>query len=380
MNQRNASVIVQIQLNPDLKRGLIMKLRFTCLLFAAALCLCSFCYTPSEENLKLHCVSCVLIDQYSGRILYAKNSDKILAMASTTKIVTALVAIEKGNLDDSTIVSKRAASVKGSAAGLKEGEEITLEELLYGLMLRSGNDAAIAIAEMLGGNVHDFVKLMNDKAMELGAYNTSFATPHGLDASDHYTTAQDLAKLTAYAMNNETFAQIVSTKETDSGYTGKFNRSYRNINKFLYRIDNSDGVKTGFTGNAGKCLVASVKHPYGRYICVVLNSSNRWQDAETLMSYASKTYSFIKLYKKGETLKRICVYGEHDSYIQGRINNDIYLPIKEDEKKAINVKIYVPSFMFTPIVENEPIGSIVVTINNQQEAKYMLYSDRTVKR
>lgn len=355
-----------------------MKLKITCLLIAAALCLCSFSYTPYVEALNLRCVSCVLIDQYSGRILYGKNSDKILAMASTTKIVTALVAIEKGNLNDTTIISKKAASVRGSSAGLKEGEKITLEELLYGLMLRSGNDAAIVIAEMLGGTVQGFVKLMNDKALELGAYNTSFVTPHGLDASDHYTTAQDLAKLTAYAMNNETFAQIVSTKEIDHGYTGKFNRSYKNINKFLYRIDNSDGVKTGFTGNAGKCLVASVKHPYGRYICVVLNSSDRWQDAETLMNYANKTYSFIKLYKKGELTKKICVYGEQSSYIQVRINNDIYLPVKENEKEAVKVKIYVPSVIFTPIDENEPVGSIVVTINNQREAKYLLYSDRTV--
>lgn len=357
-----------------------MKLRIICLLTAAALCLCSFSYAPTKESLKLGCVSCVLIDQYSGRILYEKNSDKILAMASTTKIVTAIVAIEKGNLSDTTIVSKNAASVGGSSAGLKAGEKITLEELLYGLMLRSGNDAAIAIAEMIAGNTKDFVRLMNDKAMELGAYNTSFATPHGLDASGHYTTAQDLAKLTAYAMNNETFARIASTREIDTGSTGKFNRSYKNINKILYRVDNSDGVKTGYTGNAGKCLVASVKHPYGRYICVVLNSSDRWKDAETLMNYANNTYSFIKLYNKGEKLKRIYVYGKYRGYIQGRLNDNIYLPVKENETEAVGIKIYAPSVMFSPISENEPVGSIVVTINNQEEAKYILYSDRTVDR
>lgn len=357
-----------------------MKLRIICLLTAAALCLCSFNYAPSSENLKLGCVSCVLIDQYSGRILYGKNSDKILPMASTTKIVTAIVAIENGNLGDSTIVSKKAASVRGSSAGLKEGEKITLEELIYGLMLRSGNDAAIAIAEMLGGTTKDFVRLMNDKAMELGAYNTRFVTPHGLDAIGHYTTAEDLAKLTAYAMNNKTFARIVSTKEIDSGYSGKFNRSYRNINKFLYRIDNSDGVKTGYTGNAGKCLVASVKHPYGRYICVVLNSRDRWKDAETLMNYASNTYSFIKLYNKGEKLKRIYVYGKYKGYIQGRINDNVYLPVKGNETESVGIKIYAPSVMFTPITENEPVGSIVVTINNHQEAKYILYSDRTINK
>ena len=356
-----------------------MKPRIICLLLAA-LCLCSFTYIPSADNLKLKCVSCVLIDQYSGRILYSKNSDKILAMASTTKIITAIVAIEKGNLNDTTVISKRAAAVRGSTAGLKENEKITLEELLYGLMLRSGNDAAIAIAEMIGGSVQGFVKLMNDKALELGAYNTSFATPHGLDASDHYTNAQDLAKLTAYAMNNETFAQIVSAKEVTCGVTGKFNRSYININKFLYRIDNSDGVKTGFTGNAGKCLVASVKHPYGRYICVVLNSGDRWKDAETLMKYANKTYDFIKLYSKGELVKKVWVDDGCNRYVCGRINSDLYLPVKAGEREKVNVQVYVPSVIFTPVSENDPIGSIVVNINGVQEAKYTLYSDRTIKR
>lgn len=342
-----------------------------------------FCKIPSiayAKDIKLDCIAGIVIDQESGRVLYDKNGDKVLAMASTTKIITAIVAIENCNLNDLVVVSKTAAAIGGSTVGLKPGEEITMEELLYGLMLRSGNDSAIAIAEHIGGSVEKFAKLMNDKAMELGAYNTSFVTPHGLDREEHYTTAKDLAKITAYTMKNEVFAKIVATKSISSGITGEFNRSYSNINKFLYRLDNSDGVKTGFTGNAGKCLVASVKHPYGRYICVVLNSSDRWKDAERLAEYAKKSYSFIKLFSKEEAIKKYSVYGGNQKYITGRLKNDLFLPVLEDELDKYTIDVYAPSVLFSPINENEPIGNVVVSIDEKIVAKYPVYSDREVKR
>lgn len=190
---------------------------------------------PAEAEARvknLNCVATALIDQDSGRVLYSINGNRMLKMASTTKIMTAIVAIEKGNLNAVETVSEKAASTSGSSAGLRAGERITLEELLYGLMMRSGNDAAVCIAESISGNVQNFVKLMNEKASEIGAYSTSFVTPHGLDADEHYTTAEDLAKITAYAMKNDIFSKIVSTKEISEGASGKFNRSYSNINKF----------------------------------------------------------------------------------------------------------------------------------------------------
>lgn len=332
------------------------------------------------KDIKLHCVAGVVIDQESGRVLYDKNGDSILPMASTTKIITAIVAIESSSLEDVVVISKTAAAIRGSTVGLKAGEKITMEELLYGLMLRSGNDAAIAIAEHIGGSIEKFIKMMNDKALELGAYNTSFATPHGLDREEHYTTAKDLAKITAYSMKNETFAKIVATKSISSGITGDFTRSYDNINKFLYRLDNSDGVKTGFTGKAGKCLVASVKHPNGRYICVVLNSSDRWMDAERLVEYSDKNYSFIKIFDKEEAVKKYRVYGGNPKYITGRLQSDLYLPVLADEVDKYKIDVYAPSVLFSPINENEPIGNIVVSINEKIVAKYPVYSDRDVKR
>lgn len=350
------------------------------ILFIISIIFCGTGFNVYAKDIRLDCVAGVVIDQESGRVLYDKNGDKILPMASTTKIITAIVAIENSNLSDVVVVSKTAAAIGGSTVGLKPGEKITMEELLYGLMLRSGNDSAIAIAEYIGGSVEKFAKLMNDKALQLGAYNTSFVTPHGLDREEHYTTARDLARITAYSMKNETFAKIVATKSISAGITGDFNRSYANINKFLFKLENSDGVKTGFTGNAGKCLVASVKHSYGRYICVVLNSSDRWRDAERLMEYSDKNYSFIKIFGKDEAIKKYRVYGGNQKYIKGSLKNDLYLPVLADEVNKYKVDVYAPSVLFSPINENEPIGNLVVSIDEKIIAKYTIYSDRDVKR
>jgi D-alanyl-D-alanine carboxypeptidase (penicillin-binding protein 5/6) len=228
--------------------------------------------------------------------------------------------------------------------------------------------------------VPGFVKLMNEKSLELGAYKTSFITPHGLDAENHFTTAEDLAKITAYAMKNETFAKIVSTKQISAGESGDFNRSYSNINKFLYRIDNSDGVKTGFTGNAGKCLVASVKNSFGRFICVVLNSSDRWRDAEKLINYANTNYKFIRLMENKEAIKRFKVYGGNIKYINGQVKNDIYFPVLPEEISKIKIEVFAPSVLFSPIKTGEIIGNITISINEKIVAKYPIFSDREVKR
>jgi D-alanyl-D-alanine carboxypeptidase (penicillin-binding protein 5/6) len=353
-----------------------------CLIIAICFILSGFTFQPKEKsrNINLDCVAGVVIDQDSGRILYGKNENKILPMASTTKIITAIVAIEKGNLKDVVVVSKKAASISGSSAGLKPGEKVSLEELIYGLMLRSGNDAAVAIAEHISGSVENFAKLMNDKAMEIGAYNTSFKTPHGLDTENHFTTAEDLAKITAYAMKNEFFAKVASTKQVSSGISGNFNRTYSNINKFIYRVENADGVKTGYTGNAGKCLVASVKHEHGRYICVVLNSRDRWRDAEKLTRFANENYKFIKVFNEGEAVKRLRVYGGNQKYIVGKLDRDSYLPVLPEETQNIKLDLYAPSVLFSPIKENEIVGNAVVYINDKIVAKYPIYSDREIKR
>jgi serine-type D-Ala-D-Ala carboxypeptidase (penicillin-binding protein 5/6) len=342
--------------------------------------LCGFSTIPGNNNtLNLKCISGVLIDQDSGRVLYNKNGNKVLPMASTTKIITAIIAIENGNLRDIVTVSKTAASISGSNVGLRAGEKITLEELLYGLMLRSGNDAAVAIAQHIGGSVLGFAKLMNDKAIELGAYSTSFVTPHGLDSENHGTTAEDLAKITAYALNNKFFARISSTKGISGGISGKFNRNYLNINKFLYKLNNADGVKTGSTGRAGKCLVASVKHNNGRYISVVLNSNDRWNDAEKMIKFAEKNYKFVKIHDSKNLINKFRVYGGNIKYINGAIYNDLYLPVLNDNTEIVDTQIFVPSSLFSPIYKNDHIGNLVVFIKDKIVAKYPIYSKDEVK-
>ena len=356
-----------------MKRKLIFII-LTCFIFTG------FNYLPSENKINLNCVSAIAIDQESGRILYSKNSSSILPMASTTKIMTAIVALEFGNLFDKITVSSKAASMGGSSAGLKAGEVVTLEELIYGLMMRSGNDASIAIAEHISGNTADFAKLMNHKAVEIGAYNTNFVTPHGLDAEFHYTTAEDLARITAYAMKNSIFAGIVSTKAISEGLTGKFNRTYNNINKFLYRIESSDGVKTGYTSKAGKCLVASVKNPYGRVIFVVLNSNDRWRDAEKMVKYVNNNYKYIKVFDEKEPAKRLRVYGGNMRYITGIARDTLYIPLKAEEAKNMSFEVYAPTSIFSPVKKNEIVGNIVVFIGGKQIAKFPLCSDRDVER
>jgi serine-type D-Ala-D-Ala carboxypeptidase (penicillin-binding protein 5/6) len=327
------------------------------------------------KPIHLKCMAGVVIDQDSERILYSKNGDKILPMASTTKIITAIIASEKGKLKDKVTVSHKAASINGSSVGLKAGEVITLEELIYGLMLRSGNDAAIAIAEHIGGSVEKFVDLMNDKAIELGLYNTSFETPHGLDNNEHFTTAKELAKITAYAMKNPELAKVVATKNISEGIYGKFNRSYSNINKFIFKFSNADGVKTGYTGNAGKCLVASTKSEYGRYIAVVLNSNDRWKDAEKLIKYAEDNYKYIKVCNKGTIGNKITISSKirENKYVKAQINKNFYLPVLKNNSERLEIQYYVPSIMFTAASQNEIIGNIAVSVDNEIVSTYPVY-------
>lgn len=231
----------------------------------------------------------IAFDSKTREVLYEKNAYRCVPMASTTKILTALLAINFGSLDDKIVISKNAASIRGSRVGYKPGEEITLRELLYGLMYKSGNDAAIAIAEHLGGDIERFSFMMNDFARTLGLIDSNFQSPHGLDSQMHFSSAYDLAILMSKAMENEFFREISGTKEvSQSKYS--FTREYKNINKILWRIDEANGGKTGYTGQAGKCLVTSINHNGRNIIIVVLNCTPRWEVTEKLYEYVRKNY------------------------------------------------------------------------------------------
>lgn len=231
------------------------------------------------------------MDAKSKQVLYEKNGYSITPMASTTKIITAIIAVNYGNLDEEVIISSKATSIRGSRVGYRTGEKITLRELVYGLMFKSGNDAAIAIAEHLGGSIEGFSMMMNNMAKNIGLLDSSFESPHGLDSQNHYTTTYDLALVTSKAMENEFFREVVGAKEiTKDKYN--FTRDYRNINKILWAIPNANGVKTGYTGQAGKCLVTSVNHEGRDVIIVLINCTPRWKVTEDIYKYVKENYDF----------------------------------------------------------------------------------------
>lgn len=294
----------------------------------------------------------IALDSTSKVVLYEKNSNMIVPMASTTKIMTALVAIKYGNLDKKLTISKRAASIKGSTVGYRAGEEISLKELLYGLMFRSGNDAAIAIAEGIAGSTEKFAELMNEYAYEIGALNSHFETPHGLDKDFHYCTAYDLALITAKAKEEKLFNDIVSAKDVGAAQCG-FTRSYHNINKILYQIPGANGVKTGYTGKAGKCLVTSVDIDGHDVIFIVLNCTPRWKETRKIYDYVKKNYAYKKVIAKGQKMCEASI-GKRNLYSP----RDIVIPCKKNIQ--YNIKTVVPNEMRLPLNKNIKMGRLEI--------------------
>lgn len=299
--------------------------------------------------------SAIAIDSKSKAILYEKNSDMLIPIASTTKIMTSLVALKYGDLDRKIEISEKASNIRGSEVGYKKGEFITLRELLYGLMLRSGNDAAIAIAEGLSGSVDEFLELMNEYALQIGAFNTHFESPHGLDSQYHYSTAYDLALITSKAKENELFNKIVSAKDVDANEYG-FTRNYHNINKILYQISNANGVKTGYTGGAGKCLVSSIHEEKDDIIIVVLNCTKRWNETKKIYDYIKDNYQFKQVIAKGEVIDSI-VYGK-DKKIDLISSEDVVIPVGKEE--TLETKIVKTVKIPSKINPKTPIGRLCI--------------------
>ena len=247
--------------------------------------------SKDNTNLKVNARSAIAFDKETGTVLYEQNAYEIVPMASTTKILTSLIAIEQGDLNKKVTISKKAAGIRGSTVGYKANEEIALKELIYGLMFKSGNDAAIAIAEELGGSIDGFSEIMNHYARGIGIFDSHFESPHGLDSKEHYSSAYDLAILTAKGMDYDLFREIVGSKQI-SKEKYNFTRDYNNINKILWRIPGANGVKTGSTGQAGKCLVSSVNNNGKDVIIVVLNCPDRWNVTEKIYQHVLEKVAF----------------------------------------------------------------------------------------
>jgi len=337
----------------------------------------SLCKNVYADDLYVNAISAIALDCDSKLVLYQKNAYTPIEIASTTKIITALVAIKCGDLNKKIIVSKKAATIRGSEIGLKEGEEITLRELIYGLLLRSGNDASIAIAEGISGSVDEYLKLMNEYALEAGLLNSNFESPHGLDSDKHYSTAYDLALITAKAKEIKFFNDIVGSKDIDSKKYN-FNRSYHNINKILYLLPNSTGVKTGFTGKAGKCLVTSVKIQNRDVIIITLNCTPRWKETEKINNYIEKNYKYKKLISKNDVLGNIKIKNG-GSNVEVVSKKDVIVPVKNDQKTEIKIK--KPLYqVYAPIHKGEDIGRADIYVNKKLVLSESLISKNDVSK
>ena len=320
--------------------------------------------------------SAVVMDCASGRILFSRNENEKRGMASTTKIMTAITALENADLSKTVTISATASGIEGSSMYLAKGEKLTLEELVYGLMLVSGNDAATAIAEAVSGSVEKFSALMNDKADEIGAINTSFTNPHGLSDKNHYTTAIDLAKITAYALKNSEFAEIVSTKVKKLPQSeGGIARTLVNHNKFLNMYEGCIGVKTGFTKATGRCLVTAVEQNGMKLVCVTLNAPDDWNDHKQLYNNAFEEYTAFKVKNAGDKIADAKIKRGSADAVPLVVSEDIYLPLKHGEEQQIKVEHRVFEDLCAPIAKGDILGSIDISLDGKLLAEFPIVAE-----
>lgn len=339
-----------------------------------------------SDNLKTYCPSCILIEANTGKILYEKNSNDVRFPASTTKIMTAILTVENCNLDDVATVSHNAVysiPYDYTHASLKEGEELTIEQLLYALMIPSANDAAIVLAEHISGSVEEFAKLMNKRAEELGCKNTHFVNPNGIHSKDHTSTSYDLALMGKFAMQNSIIRKIVSTTQFTLPATNKYSKTdriFNNSNDLLntysrYYYEGTTGVKTGYTGEAGNCIIASAKKNDFEVILVVLGGestntglSQRYLDCKTLFDYAFNNYSLKTLNEKNAVLKQITVRGatEETQNLNVLIKDKIEIFAENNiDLSSLDPEITLDENLIAPISANSAIGKITYNYDGQ---------------
>ena len=336
-----------------------------------AVLLAAVSFLPLRVN-ALSAGRAILLDGTTGRILFEKNIDEQSLIASTTKIMTALVVCEQCNVLDRVRIPKEAVGIEGSSMYLQEGEVLTIQELLYGLMLHSGNDAAVALAIYCGGTVEGFVELMNDKAHNLGLSGTHFANPNGLDAPGHYSSARDLATLAAYAMENPIFYQTVSTKSMKIGQ-----RYLTNHNKLLWRVEGADGVKTGYTKAAGRILVSSATRGGRRLICVTIDDPDDWNDHANLLEQGFSEFRIQRLVQAGQILGAVEIAGGQQGKVTLLASGDFDYALAEHEK--ITIEIIGPGFVYAPVVMGAEAGFAHLCIDGKSVGKVGLIYGETIE-
>lgn len=323
---------------------------------------------PARAELAVSAKAAILMHADSGRVLYEKNADEHMLIASTTKIMTAIVVLEHCELDDLVEVDSRSAGIEGSSMYLKAGESYTVEDLLYGLLLVSGNDAASALALHVADSMEEFAELMNAKAAELGMTESSFKNAHGLDEEGHYSTARDMAKLAAYCMGNEDFARIAGTVSHTVG-----EQTLVNHNRLLREYDGCLGLKTGYTMAAGRTLVTCAERDGALYVCVTLNDPDDWDDHKALYDWAFANYSFAEVIPAGLSYEVPLISGA-EMTAPAETEGAAYALIQNGE--SYDMELELPAFAFAPISEGERAGRAVACSDGQEIASVrIVYSE-----
>ena len=320
--------------------------------------------------------SAILIDASTGQVLFESNANQRMPMASTTKIMTAVVAIESMELSTKIKIPKEAVGIEGSSIYLCEGEILTLEELLYALMLSSANDAAVAISIAVAGSVEQFAVLMNQTAQRLGLENTHFENPNGLDSAEHYTTAHDLAKLTAYALSIPKFCEIASTYKRSIPLNGQPNaRLLVNHNKLLRSYDGAIGVKTGFTKKSGRCLVSAARREDMTLIAVTLNAPDDWRDHKTMLDFGFSNYDSVLL---GDFSMELPLISGERTIVRCASDNKEFklLPADHGEISCV-VELY--PFVYAPVELGEKLGDLVYYLDGDEIARFDISATESIK-
>lgn len=362
------------------------KFMLICMIYMISFSCLNTAFADEIKKPEVEAKGAILMDFETGRILWEKNAHAPLAMASTTKIMTAIVALEKGDLDDTVVVSQRAAMTPPVKMFLSKDEKISLRALLFALMLQSSNDAAVAIAEHVGGSVENFCKMMTDKAAELGAKDTIFETPNGLDYGNHHSTAYDMALIARYALQNKDFVYITNTQNI-SFSSDSSTYDIRNKNRLLNEYNGANGIKTGFTGKAGHCFVGAAKRDDMQLISVVLASGwgnkgkeQKWIDTKRVLSYGFDNYKYEVLVEEGAQVGDLKVTRSKSDKLGVCFSEGFLLPLTKEEKDTIKIETDLPAEAKAPVLFREKVGVARIYVGNELCKEIDLLSADSAKR
>ena len=336
--------------------------------------------SPSDPLQKLTARSAVVMDAVSGQILYERDMNARRFPASTTKIMTLIIALEQGNLDDVVTIGSDAAGAEGSTLWLEKGDKISLRELLTGMMMHSGNDATIAVADHIAGSVPAFARMMTEKAQVLGAKDTNFVNPNGLPDDNHYTTAHDLAVIASYGYSLPDFESIVNQQEISYDWVKDPAKKLRNENQMLWLYRGSNGVKTGYTEKAGRCLVYAAKRDGMQLVAVVLDSVYMWNDSIALLDYGFAQATPETLVKAGEVVTKVDIADARQGQLELKAADSLVAAHQDGHTVKLEKKLEIPKEVVAPVKQGDVVGKVVCYCDGERKASVDLVAAEDVER